>query len=223
MRRWSRRLPSQASHSRARLSSMGRPCRAETQTCHIPGAECGWPTALGAAPSAPRRQLGRGAGVVCWQWLCSRQLPARPGPIKTAAGNERCWIPVRPGPGPAAAPAGSGEPDLGLLGPQLGQGPFRVGVPLEAARLKRGLDSGSAPHKPGLPASPCCRVCSEHRRGTWQHDSCGWWWLCKAREGTACAPPCGRPCPGRRPPFTQWPRSWSRRQRTSGPLLACRT
>ena len=43
-----------------------------------------------------------------------------------------------------------------------------------------GLDSGSAPRKPGPPASPCCRVCSEHRRGTWRPGSCGWRWLCTA-------------------------------------------
>ena len=27
--------------------------------------------------AVPRRQLGRVGGVVCWQWLCSRQLPAQ--------------------------------------------------------------------------------------------------------------------------------------------------
>ena len=27
--------------------------------------------------TAPRRQPGRDGGVVCWQWLCSKQLPAQ--------------------------------------------------------------------------------------------------------------------------------------------------
>ena len=38
------------------------------------------PSALRQLSAAPRRQLGRDGGVVCWQWLCSRQLPAALGP-----------------------------------------------------------------------------------------------------------------------------------------------
>ena len=57
-------------------SGQPQPCAAESDGAALRVAERR-KHATYPLSAAPQRQLGRDGGVVCWQWLCSRQLPAQ--------------------------------------------------------------------------------------------------------------------------------------------------